>query len=67
MSKKEQEQLLSQLKKELEETEAERKFMQSQTGHHISRELRDKYASDVILLRKRVKELEATLSLNNNP
>ncbi len=64
MSKQEQEELLSQLKKELEEAEAERKFMQSQTGHHISRELRDKYESDVILLRRRVIELEETLSTN---
>jgi len=63
MTKKEQKALLSKLKKELEETEAERKFMQSQTGHHISRDLRDKYESDVIALRKKVNELEETLSI----
>ena len=62
MSKKEQEELHSQLKKELEELEAERKFMQSQTGHHVARDLRDKYERDVILLRKRITELEDILS-----
>ena len=62
MSKKEQKELLSQLKNDLDELEAERKFMQSQTGHHVARDLRDKYESDVVHLRQQINELEKKLS-----
>ena len=62
MSSNEKETLLTSLKKELYELETERKFMQRQTGHHVQRELRDKYESEVLSLRKRIEELEDTLS-----
>jgi len=58
MTGKDQMKLLVNLKKQLTETEAERKFMQSQTGHHVSRDLRDQYDSEVRSLRKRIEELE---------
>ena len=58
MAKQETELLLKELKKQLDELETERKFMQRQTGHHVSRDIRDKYESDVVTLRKRIKELE---------
>ena len=58
MTKQETALLLEKLRKQLDELETERKFMQRQTGHHVSRDLRDKYENEVISLRKRIKELE---------
>ena len=62
MTKHETKQLIEKLKQDLKEVEAERKFMQSQSGHHISRELRDKYKDEVFILRKQISELEESLS-----
>ncbi len=63
MAKQEKEQLLKKLKQDLEEVEAERKFVLSQTGHHVSSKTKNKYKDEVFILRKRIKELEDALSL----
>ncbi len=64
MTTNERKALVLQLKNELGELQAERKFMQGQTGHHVSREIRDKYASDEAALRNKIAELEKTILSN---
>ena len=62
MTKQETEKLIAQLKNELEEIQAERKFVLGQTGIHLPGKTARNYDDEISVLRKKIAQLEDTLS-----
>jgi hypothetical protein len=62
MTKQETQKLINQLKADLVEIETERKFVLGQTGIHLPGKTARNYEDELSVLRKRIAELEDTLS-----
>ena len=62
MSNQETQKLIEQLKLDLEEIEAERKFVLGQTGVHLPCKTARNYEDEVSVLRRKIAKLEDTLT-----
>ena len=66
MTKQETKKLIVQLNQDLDEIETERKFVLGQTGVHLPGKTARNYEDEFFVLRKRIKELEDSLSSNSD-